>query len=185
MSKKNPNPDVKLIDNISASRYIPHVFNGAKNAASLAIEPKFVGDKCVLIQANCLDAMANMLDGSVDLIFLDPPFNLRKNYNVRHFSDSLHVELYKGWCRTWLVECIRVLKPGGALFLYHLPKSLMELGAWLSSLDTLQYKAWIALKMKSGFPIKGRIHPAHYGLLYYVKKGAQPTFNVVRQRSPR
>jgi hypothetical protein len=74
---------------------------------------------------------------------------------------------------------------GGALFLCHWPKSLMELGAWLSSLETLEYKFWIALKMKSGFPIKGRIHPAHYGLLYYVKKGAQPTFNVVRHRSPR
>src|SRR5207247_10370891 len=85
-----------------------------------------------------------------------------------------------------LLECTRVLKPGGALFLYHLPKTLMQLGTWLSSVvDALDYKAWIALKMKSGFPIKGRIHPAHYGLLYFVKKGAERTFNVVRQRSPR
>lgn len=70
------------------------------------------------------------------------------------------------------------------MFLYHLPKWLMEIGAWMNTLPALDYKAWVALKMKSGFPIKGRIHPAHYGLLYYVKRGAKPTFNVVRTKSP-
>jgi site-specific DNA-methyltransferase (adenine-specific) len=38
--------------------------------------------------------------------------------------------------------------------------------------------------MKASFPVRGRIHPAHYGLLYYVKSGALPTFNVVRAKSP-
>lgn len=39
--------------------------------------------------------------------------------------------------------------------------------------------------MKSSFPVRGRIHPAHYGLLYYVKSGGAPTFNVVRAKSPK
>ena len=38
--------------------------------------------------------------------------------------------------------------------------------------------------MKSGFPIKGRLHPANYGILYYVKRGEKFTFNVVRQKPP-
>ena len=65
-------------------------------------------------------------------------------------------------------------------FLYHLPVWLIDLGAWLNSLQAVEYKAWIALKMKNGFPIRGRIHPAHYGLLYYVKAGGKPTFNRIR-----
>jgi len=48
----------------------------------------------------------------------------------------------------------------------------------------MEYRSWIAIKMKSGFPIKNRIHPAHYGILYYTKKGDKPTFNVVRSKAP-
>src|SRR5205085_4047616 len=60
----------------------------------------------------------------------------------------------------------------------------MDLGAWLNGLPILEYKSWIAIKMKNGFPIKGRLHPAHYGILYYVKRGAKPNFNIVRTKSP-
>lgn len=149
------------------------------------LDAKFIGRHGVLIQADCLDLLANMRNDSVDLIFLDPPFNIKKRYNIPDFKDNFDNEFYKGLCRTWILECIRVLRPGGSIFVYHLPKWLMELGAWLNSLHGLEYRAWIAMKMKNGFPIKGRIHPAHYGLLYYVKAGGPSTFNVVRERSPK
>ncbi len=68
--------------------------------------------------------------------------------------------------------------------MYHWPKWLMDLGAWMNSLPTLEYKSWIAVKMKAGFPIKGRVHPAHYGLLHYTKREGKTTFNVVRSKSP-
>jgi len=126
-----------------------------------------------------------MRKGSVDLVFVDPPFNLGKDYHVTGFRDrSLNEEEYRGWCRTWLIELVKILRPGGALFLYHWPKWLMDLGTWMNSIPTLEYKSWIAVKMKAGFPIKGRVHPAHYGLLYYTKKGGESTFNVVRSKSP-
>jgi DNA modification methylase len=32
------------------------------------------------------------------------------------------------WCREWLTECVRVLKPGGSLFLYNPPKWNVLLG---------------------------------------------------------
>ena len=149
------------------------------------VEAKFVGKQGALIQADCLDLLANMKNDTVDLIFLDPPFNTKKHYNIPSFEDNFDNEFYKGLCRTWILECIRVLRPGGSIFIYHMPKWLMELGAWLNSLHGLEYRAWIAMKMKNGFPIKGRIHPAHYGLLYYIKAGGHPTFNVVRERSPK
>jgi len=176
----------KTVDNISSSRYISHMGvngNGLHHAPPV-IEAEYVGDTGVLLRADCLDLLANMREGTVDLIFVDPPFNLGKDYKVPEFNDAMADEFYRGWCRTWLLELIRVLRPGGALFLYHWPKWLMDLGAWLNSLHYLEYKSWIALKMKGGFPIKGRIHPAHYGLLYYVKKGEAPTFNVIRTKSP-
>ena len=147
------------------------------------IEASYVSKNGILFRADCLDMLANIRENTVDLAFVDPPFNLGKEYNT-DFSDEMETEAYRSWCRAWLSELTRVLRPGGALFLYHWPRWLMEIGAWLNTLPALEYKSWIALKMKSGFPIRSRIHPAHYGLLYYVKRGARPTFNVVRHKSP-
>ncbi|MDR1077664.1 MAG: hypothetical protein LBL55_03185 [Propionibacteriaceae bacterium] len=39
-----------------------------------------------LYQGDCLDLMAKLDDGSVDLIFADPPFNLGKMYGA-HYDD--------------------------------------------------------------------------------------------------
>lgn len=138
----------------------------------------------VLFQGNCLSLLNQISTDSVDLVFADPPFNLGKKYDSNAFSDALETEKYRSWCQTWLSEMVRVLRPGGSLFLYHWPKWLIELGHWLNSLPMLEYRSWIALTMKSGFPIKNRLHPAHYGMLYYTKRGDKHTFNVVRSRTP-
>ncbi len=171
----------KSIDNISPSRYISRMqTNGFYAPPPLSME--YVGPGGIFFRADALQLLANIRTGSIDLAFVDPPFNLRKSYP--DFGDEMGAEFYKGWCRTWLLELVRVLKPGGSLFIYHLPRWLIEFGNWLNTIHSVEYKAWIALKMKSGFPVKGRIHPAHYGLLQYAKIGAPPTFNVVRTKSP-
>jgi len=173
----------KGIDNISPSRYISRMHvNGFYSPPPLATE--YVGPRGIFFRADALQLLANIKSDSVDLAFADPPFNLRKNYENPNFADEMGTEFYRGWCRTWLLELVRVLKPGGSLFIYHLPSWLIEFGNWLNTIHRVEYKAWIALKMKSGFPVKGRIHPAHYGLLQYVKTGAPAIFNVVRTKSP-
>lgn len=184
MSKQDQNQAPKEpVDNISASRYISHMnYNGGHRPPKIVA--KFVGSSGILFRADVLDLLANIKEKSVDLVFVDPPFNLGKDYNIADFDDAMASEMYRVWCRTWIMELIRVLRPGGAFFMYHLPALLMDFGAWLNSSRLLEYKSWIALKMKAGFPARGRIYPSHYGLLYYVKSGGQPTFNVVRAKSP-
>ena len=185
MSKKTPRPARKCLDVISPSRYISHVHVRGSRLVTAKIHARFVGKSGVFVEGDCLDVLANMRQNTVDLVFLDPPFNIGKTYDRAVVEDDFGPEIYKGLCRTWILESIRVLRPGGALFIYHLPRFLIDLGAWLNSIHLVKYKAWIALKMKSGFPIRGRLHPAPYGLLYYIKTGGEPTFNVVRQRSPK
>lgn len=148
--------------------------------------PKLIysGHNGILFQGDSLALLQHMEHDTVDLVFVDPPFNLGKDYGTDAFTDSLETEVYRSWCHGWLLELIKVLRPGGALFLYHLPKWLMELGHWMNTLPSLEYRSWIAIKMKGGFPIRNRLHPAHYGILYYTKYGAKPTFNVVRHRAP-
>lgn len=144
----------------------------------------YAGAGGVLFQGDCLALTSHMASDSVDLVFADPPFNLGKHYESTAFNDALKTEEYRSWCQAWLREMVRVLRPGGSLFVYHWPKWLIEIGHWLNGHGDVEYRSWIAIKMKSGFPIRGRLHPAHYGILYYTKRGAKHTFNVVRSKAP-
>lgn len=146
--------------------------------------PNFVTGHGAMYNVDCLDLFSAVKDNSIDCIFADPPFNLGKNYGTRVIQDRLSQEDYLKWTKTWLSECARVLKPGGSLFIYHIPQWLILIGTYLNTLDSMQFRDWIAIKMKNGFPIRNRLHPAHYGLLYYVKRGKRFKFHVVRTPSP-
>jgi site-specific DNA-methyltransferase (adenine-specific) len=110
------------------------------------------------------------------MVFADPPFNLNKDYG-EGVTDRMTDEDYLQWCKSWLDECVRILRPGGALFLFNLPKWNIELGAHLNR--TMEFRHWIACRMPKSLPIPKRLSPAHYGLLYYTK-GKPATFNSVR-----
>ena len=96
-------------------------------------------------QGDCLAIMAALASDSLDLIFADPPQNLGKWY-PSGIDDRLAVGHYLAWCERWLLECIRVLKPGGALFVWNLPRWNAELAGFLAGRLALLH--WIAVEMK-------------------------------------
>ena len=147
--------------------------------ASAAPSPVFRSQHGVLYQGDCMSVLSAMADASVDLVFADPPFNLNKEYGAG-VNDALSDAEYLDWCGQWIKECTRVLKPGGAFFLYNLPKWNIELGHRLN--DTgLSFRHWIAIDIKMLLPIPGRLYPSHYSLLYYTH-GKPKTFK--RPRFP-
>lgn len=143
------------------------------------MKPIFETDLGRLYNADCLDVLGGMEDAGVDLVFADPPFNLGKDYG-KGVNDSLADEEYLEWCRRWIAECVRVLKPGGAFFLWNLPRWNIELGHALNQ-EGMMFRHWIAVDIKYSLPIPGRLYPSHYSLLYYTK-GKPKTFT--RPRVP-
>jgi len=85
----------------------------------------------VLFDGDCLDVLPYLADESIDTVFADPPFNIGKKYGKK-VNDSRPEEEYIGWCKNWIDECIRVIKPGGAFFLYNLPRWNIILGAYMA-----------------------------------------------------
>ncbi len=122
-------------------------------------------------EAVCDDALhflSCLRDECADIVFLDPPFNLGKIYGTGSKKDDLlDEELYLKYLTSVLLRSIAVLKKGGALFLYHLPRWALRLSAVFTS--DLQFRHWIAITMKNGFSRGRYLHPAHYALLYYTK----------------
>jgi site-specific DNA-methyltransferase (adenine-specific) len=134
-------------------------------------------DLGALFDGDCLDVLPALRGEIVDTIFADPPFNLNKRYGEKTQDNRPETE-YLEWCYRWIDECIRLLKPGGALFLYNLPRWNIMFGAYLIN-KGLDFRHDITIEMNSGLPIQGRLYPAHYSLLYFTK-GKPKTFRKIR-----
>jgi site-specific DNA-methyltransferase (adenine-specific) len=145
--------------------------------AGRAPSPFHVTALGALYNADCMKMLPLLKDAVVDTVFADPPFNLGKQYG-ENTDDNLPDAHYIEWCQQWVAECVRVLKPGGALFLYNLPKWNVLLGSFLHQ-QGLEFRHWIAIEMSACLPIPGRLHPSHYSLLYY-SKGKPKTFYRIR-----
>jgi site-specific DNA-methyltransferase (adenine-specific) len=134
-------------------------------------------------QADSLDLLGSLRAGTVHTLFADPPFNLKKHYG-KNGGDDLPAAKYIEWSKRWITESVRVLAPGGALFIYNLPKWLIEYGAFLNAMPEMTFKHWIAVDKAHSLPIPNRLSPSHYGMLYYIK-GAKPrVFNRDLVRTP-
>jgi len=144
-------------------------------------QPELVTTHGVLYNADCLDVLRCLPAECVDSIFADPPFNLGKEYHNGQ-SDLLSGDRYLDWCRLWITESIRLVKPGGAIFIYNLPRWAYQLAAYLEQQE-MEFRHWIAVSMKGTFPRGNKLYPAHYALLYFTK-GAPKTFNRVRLPIP-
>jgi site-specific DNA-methyltransferase (adenine-specific) len=137
---------------------------------SLMLETKY-GE---LYQGDCVELMRMIESDSVDLVFADPPFNLNKKY-PSGINDNLKTSEYLDWCEDWLKDCIRILKPGGSIFIWNLPKWNTYISRILN--NYLTFRHWIAVDIKCTFPISGRLYPSHYSLLYYCKGSKPKTFH--------
>ncbi|MED0998335.1 site-specific DNA-methyltransferase [Bacillus mobilis] len=141
------------------------------------IQPYFSSDFGELYNGNCLELFKLIADNSIDTIFADPPFNLDKEYD-EGVTDKNSSSGYLDWYYKWIDECIRVLKPGGSLFVYNIPKWNTYLSGYLNG--KMNFRNWITVDMKFGLPIQNRLYPANYSLLYYIKGEKPNTFNVQR-----
>ena len=155
----------------------PHKAASRSNELSAALKTKLG----LLYRGDCLDLFRTVEDESVDLVFADPPFNLDKKYPSQ-MNDKVSEQDYIAWLRSWLRESIRVLKPGGSLFLWNLPRWNLQAAATVEG--KLTFRHWIAVDIKYRLPISGRLYPSHYSLLYFCKGPKPNTFHPDRLPMP-
>lgn len=156
--------------------FFPKTTADLHGIGGLMNEPFFTTSHGVLYDADCLRVISQMKPGVIDTVFADPPFNLGKDYKNGYNDKVEHTE-YLGWCRKWILECCRILKPGGSFFLYATPELAVQFAPIMGTL--LEFRHWIALSMKGTFPRGNKLYPAHYALLYYTR-GTPRVFNKLR-----
>ena len=68
------------------------------------------------INQDILSALTHIPNGFADLIIIDPPYNLDKNYHDEIKFRKTTDENYHGYVETWLPQVIQKLKPEGTLY---------------------------------------------------------------------
>jgi DNA modification methylase/methylase of polypeptide subunit release factors len=71
---------------------------------------------------NCIDGMKKLEENSADIIICDPPYNIGKKFGNN--TTNISIEEYLKWCKNWINECIRILKPDGTLYIYGYSETL-------------------------------------------------------------
>ena len=69
-----------------------------------------------VINQALLDVLDLLPPRFIDLLFLDPPYNLTKNFNTHSFK-RMPVEGYMEWLESWLPKMIRLLKPEASVYI--------------------------------------------------------------------
>lgn len=71
---------------------------------------------------DCIEFLKTLADNSVDHVNCDPPYNI--GYDGGDGWDSFPTEeAYLEWCRQWITECARVLKPNRMLCIWGTQKT--------------------------------------------------------------
>lgn len=68
------------------------------------------------IYQNMVDALRYLPDSFVDLLFVDPPYNITKSFNGFDFRQTTITE-YAFWVDSWLSGMVRILKPTASIYL--------------------------------------------------------------------
>ncbi len=103
-----------------------------------------------ILRGDCIEEMRKLPDGSIDMIFADPPYNLQLGGDLAR-PDGSHVDavtndwdkfssfaVYDKFTREWLTEAHRLLKADGSIWVigsYHnifrVGTILQDLGFWI------------------------------------------------------
>ena len=78
------------------------------------IKKEFVDD-CV-INADIFDCLDSIPDGYFNLIIIDPPYNLDKDFHGKKFS-SMKSDAYEDYLRSWFYKVCDKLAPNGTLYM--------------------------------------------------------------------
>lgn len=144
-----------------------------------------------ILSGDCIKQLKKLPDGSVDLIFADPPYFMQTEGELLRSNGTKFAGVEDQWdkfndyaeydkfCTAWLKECKRILKPDGAIWvigafqnIYRLGYIMQNLGYWI--LNDVVWSKPNAVPNFGGT----RFQNSHETMLWCCKsKSAKYTFN--------
>jgi len=128
-----------------------------------------------IFHGNALDVLLALPDKSVDLIFVDPPYNIGKKFV--NFIDKWPSEKeYIEWCKSWLDICVEKLSPTGTMYVMASTQSMPYIDLYLRDRLTILSRI-IWYYDSSGVQAKKRFGSLYEPILHCVRNPDAYTFN--------
>lgn len=116
-----------------------------------------------------VDGLKTIPDNSADIIIIDPPYNIGKDFGIN--KDDLDLNHYLLWCDEWINESIRILKDSGTIYIY----GFSEILAYISVRIKLPKRWLIWHYTNKTTPKYNGWQRSHESILYVYKD--KPIFN--------
>ncbi|MFW6172992.1 MAG: adenine-specific DNA-methyltransferase, partial [Elusimicrobiota bacterium] len=128
-----------------------------------------------VINGSAIEALKEIQNESIDLIFADPPYNIGKKYNGKKITWETE-ESYLNWCYEWIVLCLKKLKPNGTFYLMNSTQNIPYLDIYLrNKVEILSRIVWHY--DSSGVQAKNYFGSLYEPILHCVKDEKNYKFN--------
>lgn len=91
--------------------------------STVGFRPQFTHQNGTLYQGDSFSWLRSLEDASVDLVFADPPYNIKK----ASWDTFESQEAYIQWSMQWIEQAARVLKPTGSMYICGFSEILADL----------------------------------------------------------
>ncbi len=124
---------------------------------------------------DCIAGLNELPEGTIDLAFADPPFNIGYEYDV--YDDAREHAHYLAWSREWIAAVHRVLKPTGTFWLAIGDEYAAELKLFSQEKEIgFDCRSWVIWYYTFGVNCKNKFTRSHAHLFYFVKDANAFTF---------
>jgi DNA modification methylase len=131
-----------------------------------------------IYQIDAVAFMHTLPDECAQLIIADPPYSIDKDFGIEvRFND---LDSWLRWCKEWLREAKRVLRPKGNIFVYSIHHTACFLQCFLYDLN-LVYRRQIIWFYENGWSRYTNGPACHYEPILWFSKSADSTFHTIRE----
>ena len=86
-----------------------------KKILQLKSKTDFKGVCNRILNQDLFDIIDFLPDSFVDLLFLDPPYNMNKKFSSINFKE-MKIDDYENWIDSWITKLVRKLKPNASIY---------------------------------------------------------------------
>ena len=148
-----------------------------ENKIEFLPEPFFQTELGKLYNLDAVKFLKSLEDESVDLIFADPPYNIKK----AEWDTFQSQQQYVDWSMLWIKEAHRVLKPTGTLYICGFSEILADL-KWAAS-HLFKGCKWLVWFYRNKANLGNDWGRSHESILHF-RKSKKFTFNIDEVRIP-
>ncbi len=130
-----------------------------------------------LYYGDSVEWLKSIPNDSIDLVFADPPYNIKKAKWDMFQNNKVYIE----WCMEWITEVHRILKPTGTFYICGFSEIVAELVyPCMKHFDGIKWLIW---HYKNKANLGNDWGRSHESILHF-RKGEEHTFNMDAVRTP-